>query len=493
MTVAIRTLSGAEDDVSAERRPPLVLDVDQTLVRSDLLLENMISYLRGNPLRVFHLIGWLFQGRAVLKRRLAERVELDPALVPINEELATYATREKKRGRRVYLATAMDEIHARTIAERFAFVDGVVGSDGATNLKGRAKAEFLARRFPNGFDYAGDSPADMPVWEAARRALVVNAAPWIAATLRRRGKSTLVFPRASRLQALFRAARPHQWMKNTLVFVPALLSAQITNSAQAVACLLAFFALGLVASGTYLLNDLWDLPEDRAHWSKRERPLASGRLPIASALVAAPLSIAAGLAIGAWIGGPALLVLLVYLATTLAYSFKLKRVPILDGFTLASLFTLRIALGIATTHVWASPWLLVFSMFLFASLSYAKRYTEVTRALARGQAPSSGRGYIGADAPLLLGLGLATGTGAVLMMVLFLINDAFNRPYANPQWLWVFPAALFLWNARVWLVGQRGELHDDPVVFAIKDRLSWMLGGAMAIAFVFAWMGVPFT
>jgi 4-hydroxybenzoate polyprenyltransferase/phosphoserine phosphatase len=498
MVVAIKTVDRQMDAVVDrgppppvfDRQPPLVLDVDQTLVRSDLLLENMLAYLRGNPLRAFQLLGWLVQGRAVLKRRLAERVELDVMLLPINDDLADYAAHEKERGRRVYLATAMDELHAHVVAARFAFVDGVVGSDGVTNLKGHAKAEFLAARFPDGFDYAGDSRADLPVWEVARRALVVNAPSWIENRLRRQGKPVLVFPRSNRLRALLHTARPHQWAKNLLVFVPALLSAQITDPAAVVACVVAFFALSMVASGTYLLNDLLDLPDDRAHWSKRNRPLASGRLPIVTALTAAALFVAGGLAAGAWIGSSALLVLLVYLATTLAYSFKLKRVPILDGFTLASLFTLRIALGIAATQVWASPWLLVFSMLLFGSLSYAKRYTEVTRAQARGAAPNAGRGYIGDDAPLLLGLGLATGVGSILMMVLFLIHDAFDRPYGNPQWLWTFPAALFLWNARIWLVAQRGELNDDPVVFAIKDRLSWVLAGMMMVAFAFAWTGL---
>jgi 4-hydroxybenzoate polyprenyltransferase len=506
MVVAIKTLNRQTDAVVDQRQPPrvldhqptlvpdheppLVLDVDQTLVRSDLLLENMLAYVRGNPLRGFQLLGWLVQGRAVLKRRLAERVEFDPMLLPINDDLAAYAALESERGRKVYLATAMDELQAHRVAARFAF-NGVVGSDGATNLKGHAKAEFLAARFPDGFDYAGDSRADMPVWEAARRALVVEAPSWIANSLRRRGKPVQVFPRSNRLLALLKAARPHQWAKNLLVFVPALLSAQITDPASVVACAVAFFALSMIASGTYLLNDLLDIPDDRAHWSKRNRPLASGKLPIATALMAAPLFVAGGVAAGAWIGPSALLVLLIYLATTLAYSFRLKRVPILDGFTLASLFTLRIALGIAATQVWASPWLLVFSMLLFGSLSYAKRYTEVTRAMARGAAPNAGRGYVGDDAPVLLGLGLATGVGSILMMVLFLIHDALDRPYGNPQWLWAFPAALFLWNARIWLVSQRGELNDDPVVFAIKDRPSWGLAGVMMVAFAFAWFGLP--
>jgi 4-hydroxybenzoate polyprenyltransferase len=259
------------------------------------------------------------------------------------------------------------------------------------------------------------------------------------------------------------------------------------------ACVVAFVALGLVALGTYLINDLLDVEHDRRHWSKRARPIAAGDLPIGTTIAAAAISISAGLASGAAVGLGVLATLMAYLVLTLAYSVRLKRLPIVDVTVLAILFTLRIAVGIAVAGVFASPWLLVFSMALFASLSIAKRYTEIQRTAIKGEAEVPGRGYITADAPLVLGLGLATATTSVVILVLFLIFDAFGRDvYSDPQWLWLFPIIIFLWIGRIWLICQRGDLNDDPVVFALRDRQSLVLGALSAIAFSFALFGTPF-
>jgi 4-hydroxybenzoate polyprenyltransferase len=281
-------------------------------------------------------------------------------------------------------------------------------------------------------------------------------------------------------------------VKNTLIFVPAVLSGTITDPATAIGCAFAFLALGLVAVGTYLVNDLLDVAHDRRHWSKRFRPIAAGDLPIGAAISAAGVSIVAGLAIGAAVGLGVLASLAAYLVLTLAYSIHLKRLPIVDVTVLATLFTLRIMVGIAAAKVFASPWLLVFSMALFASLSIAKRYTEIQRAAIKGEAYVPGRGYITADAPLVLGLGLATGTASVVILVLFLIFDALERDiYGNPHWLWLLPVFIFLWLGRIWLICQRGELDDDPVIFALKDRQSLILGALSAVAFGVALLGAP--
>ncbi len=471
---------------------PLVLDLDECLIRTDLLFETALAYVRVNPLRIFQIVGWALRGRAHLKRRLAEAVSLDLSSLPANEKLVNFARAESQRGRTIYLATAADELLAIRIAMGFPFIGGVIGSNGDDNLKGKTKADFLAQRFPDGFDYAGDSAADMAVWQKARRAIVVNASPAIERAAAALQMPVTVIAREPRLLALVKSLRLHQWAKNTLVFVAAILSGEITQAATAISVVGAFFALGLVASGTYLINDLWDLPNDRRHRSKRNRPLASGSLSIAAAIAASIVLIITGMAITMAIGLGTFATVAIYLVVTLAYSMALKRVPILDGFVLASLFTLRIAIGIATAGVYASPWLLVFSMFLFASLSFAKRHTEVALITKPDATPVNGRGYIAADVPLLLGLGLATGTASILIMVLYLINDAFAREfYGNAHWLWALPAVLFLWISRIWLVGQRGQLDDDPVAFAVKDRLSIMLGGAVGTAFVFAWAGIP--
>jgi 4-hydroxybenzoate polyprenyltransferase len=285
--------------------------------------------------------------------------------------------------------------------------------------------------------------------------------------------------------------RPHQWAKNALVFVPLILAGLVSHVDAVYATACAFLALGLVASSTYLVNDIWDLADDRSHWSKRNRPLASGRLPLATALTAVPIGLFAGLAVASLAGPATVAVVLIYLAVTLLYSFALKRIPVLDGFVLASLFTLRLGAGIVASGAPPSPWLLVFAMFLFASLSFAKRHTEVARVIERGGTEVRGRGYKAMDLPLIMGIGMATGVAAVLIMVLYIINDAFRQSfYGNTAWLWGFPSILFLFVCRIWLKCGRGELHDDPVAFAVTDRPSLALGAALMVCFALAWSGV---
>ncbi|MEA2907902.1 MAG: hypothetical protein QOI12_5289 [Alphaproteobacteria bacterium] len=290
------------------------------------------------------------------------------------------------------------------------------------------------------------------------------------------------------LLALLQSLRIYQWAKNLLIFVPLVLAGRSGSIEAWTSCLLGFIALGVLASSTYLANDIWDLPHDRRHWSKCERPLARGDLPIALARAVVPLGVVLSLALALAIDRGTIWTLLVYVALTLAYSLRLKRVPILDVFLLAVLFTLRLVYGIQLADVPASPWLLVFSMSLFLSLSLAKRQTEVGRNGALGRDGVDGRGYIAKDAPLLFGMGLATAAGAVLIMVLYLIHEAFaTNFYHRPLILWCLPAILFLWLGRIWLLVGRDAVDDDPLWFALRDNVSLILGTAMALAFLAAW------
>lgn len=474
---------------SAEQKlAPLAVDVDGTLVRGDLLAETVLAYLRGNPLRIFLLLAWLIRGKAVLKRKLAERVELDPSVLPVNEELIALIEAERAKGREVHLATAADAIAAAKLAQRFGFVDGVIASDGVTNLKGPAKARALTERFPDGFIYAGDTTADLPVWRASKGAIVVEAAPRTAAAVATTTPVFAVLPRRSGgWRVVAKAMRVHQWAKNALVAVPLILGGKAFDLASWMEVAAGFLLLGLLASSTYVLNDLWDINDDRRHWTKKNRPFASGKLPIKFGLVAAPIGMVVALAGALMINVPTFLAFSAYLATTLAYSLRVKRIMILDAFTLASLFTLRLVIGITLVTVPASPWLLIFSMFLFASLSLAKRHTEILKVIEAGKDSASGRGYVAADGPVLIALGAASGMSAVLVMVLYLINEAFLAGfYTTPAMLWAFPCALFVWLGRVWTTSGRGELNDDPVVFALKDKASLMLGAGMGVAFLAA-------
>jgi 4-hydroxybenzoate polyprenyltransferase/phosphoserine phosphatase len=482
----------APDGRAADAATPLLIDLDHALIRTDLLMESALAYLAPNPFRLVHLAFWMVRGVAHLKQKLAEAVSLDPELIPVNEKVVELALEAKRDGRPVYLVTAGDEEFARDVAKRVQCFDGVVSDDGDKDLTGPQRAALVSERFSGAYDYVGHSAADLHVWRNAREIVAVAPDTSTRREFQALDKPTTVIEGKSRLRALVKAARLHQWVKNTLIFVPAVLSGTITDPATAIRCAFAFLALGLIAVGTYLVNDLLDIDHDRRHWSKRFRPIAAGDLPIGTAIAAAAVSIAAGLAIGAVVGLGVLASLTTYLVLTLAYSIHLKRLPIIDVTVLATLFTLRIAIGIAAAGVLASPWLLVFSMALFASLSIAKRYTEIQRAATKGSADVPGRGYITADAPLVLGLGLATGTASVVILVLFLIFDALERNiYGNPHWLWLFPVIIFLWLGRIWLICQRGELNDDPVIFAIRDRQSLILAALSAAAFGLALFGTP--
>jgi 4-hydroxybenzoate polyprenyltransferase len=292
------------------------------------------------------------------------------------------------------------------------------------------------------------------------------------------------------MRELARSLRLHQCVKNLLVFVPVVLGGRLSDRAEALNILLTFVALTCVASGTYLINDIWDRPEDRKHWSKRYRPIAAGRLAVGSALCAALLLIGLGVLLGILVSWKTGGMVLLYLAVTLAYTLKLKAVPFVDGLVLASLFTIRLGIGAVAVNVPPSPWLFVFSMFLFASLSYAKRHTEIVKAIARRAEQPNGRGYRSGDAPMMLTVGLSSGIGAVTIMVLYIVEEAFRSSfYGSTGWLWGFPPLVFLFVMRVWLLSARGEMSDDPVAFAVKDPTSLALSGLLLLCFGFAWLG----
>lgn len=303
------------------------------------------------------------------------------------------------------------------------------------------------------------------------------------AALPHRGSPLLI------LGALAQSLRPHQCVKNLIVFVPVILGGRLTDLTEVTDTSVAFVALSLVASGTYLVNDIWDIADDQKHWSKRHRPIASGRLSAAIGLAAALVMIPAGVLIGTLLSWATGGMLLLYLAVTLCYTLRLKAIPFLDGLTLATLFTIRLGIGAVAADVPPSPWLFVFSMFLFSSLSYAKRYTELARAILLQDKHMNGRGYRLIDAPMVLTVGLATGIGAVMIMVLYIVEEAFRSSfYGSTSWLWGFPPLVFLFVVRIWLVSSRGEMNDDPVAFAIKDRICIALLGLLLVCFGFAWL-----
>lgn len=476
----------------SDQAPPLVLDLDGTLLRTDSLIEQALAYIRYNPLGILTLIAWVFSGRVALKERLAAAVDLDPSTLPLNEDVVAYAEQESAKGRKVVLATAAHQQTAHLFKDQFPFISEILATSSSGNLKGKAKGETLAKRFPQGFDYAGDSPADVAVWKHAQNAITVGAS---SSTVRKAKKVSNVvqeFPRPKVLKAFIKCLRPHQWAKNILVAVPAVLSGRITDPSTILPLVMTFFALSLTASATYVFNDIWDLQDDRQHWTKKRRPFASGTLSLPVGVAGAFVCFAAGLTLALLAGPEVLQWVLIYVVVTLTYSLWLKRKVILDALALGSLFTLRLVAGMVTVAAVPSPWLFVFSMFIFTSLAFAKRHTEIARVIDKGGFWINGRGYRASDLPLVLAAGVASSIAAVLVMTLYIIEDAHKQIFIkNGDWLWFLPPLVFLIASRIWIFCQRGELDDDPVFFAVKDRVCMAYAGLTAVCFGLAWFGVP--
>jgi 4-hydroxybenzoate polyprenyltransferase len=435
----------------------------------------MLRHLRRKPLDLFNLPVWALAGRAQFKQRFVEALTQDDInALPVTDDIVRLAQREGEKGRKVILATAANQVIADMVAARFSFISEVLASNATENFKGAAKAERLEQLYPDGFIYAGDSKADLDVWRKAKGAIVVERGDALSARARKTTRVVAsIRPGARRRSILRRAMRLHQWAKNGLVFVPLVLGGQFFSPQAWLAAMLAFFAMSLLASGTYLANDMWDLAEDRRHWSKKKRPLASGQLSLARGLALMGGCGLTAFLLAALDGRGAVAALGFYLLMSLLYSYKLKREPIIDVLLLAGMFTMRLVLGQVVTGVALSPWLLVFSMFVFLSLSLIKRHTEVARMIDHGHKKMLGRGYLAGDAPMLLALGVASSMGAVLIMILYLIEEAFQASfYRHSAMLWGFPIIVFLFLGRIWLLCQRNEIHDDPVAFALKDRVS---------------------
>ena len=464
------------------QRTPLCVDLDGTLVRTDMLLETLLLLLKKNPLYLFMLGVWLRRGKAHLKQEITRRVEIDPASLPYNEPLIAYLREERAKGRTLVLATAADRRIAERIAEHVGLFDEVVASEGGVNRAGGGKLEILRERYGS-FAYAGNAEVDLKVWRGAAEAVVVSPSRSLADRARSVTNVSHVFaePAKPTWQLIVKAARLHQWAKNALLFVPLVTAHQIFNAQLLGQAALAFVAFGLCASSVYLTNDMLDLAADRRHHRKRFRPFASGALPLKLGFAVTPLFLLAGLAVALLLPPTFFLLLVGYLILTVSYSFYIKQVALLDVILLAGLYTVRIVGGAAATLIVVSPWLLAFSMFFFLSLAFVKRFSELRALHAQGDTNAKARGYVVGDLEQLASLGAASGYISVLVMALYISSDAVMMLYSVPGALWLICPLMLYWISRVWLLARRGEMHDDPVVFALKDRVSYAVGISVAL------------
>jgi 4-hydroxybenzoate polyprenyltransferase/phosphoserine phosphatase len=468
---------------------PLVVDLDGTLIKTDTLYEAFAEGLRTRPLKTLLKLLKLPLGVAAFKAAMMRDTTVDLDVLPLNDEVIAYVRAERAKGRPVWLVSAADQSIVEAIATRVGLFDRSIGSDGRINNKGVRKADLLQSLAPDGFEYIGDSNADMKVWAKAKAAAHVGGGEGRKHTLQQRGIAVTASFKSTKggLKAWRKALRLHQWAKNAMMFIAPILGLRLFDISTFLSVLAGFVCMGVMASGTYLLNDLLDLSADRRHHSKSRRPFAAGRLPLVQGLLAAPLLILGGLVAGAAVSPLFGVAMAIYLVTTLAYSFGLKRVPLFDTMILAFLFTIRLIMGGVLAGVVVTQWLLVFSMFLFFSLSLAKRHVEVLRKAEAGITRSAGRGYEARDASLTLGLGLASATATPVILALYIIGEAGpSGLYDQPQFLWGAPVMLTIWLCRVWLLANRAELDDDPVSFAVKDPLSLAIGAGLAVFFAIA-------
>ena len=478
-------------EAMSDRPIPLCVDLDGTLVRTDMLHETTLELAKRAPLSLVRVPGWLAQGKAAMKHRISEIVEVEAAHLPYRREVLDLIETARAQGRPIVLATASTTRIAQAVAGHLGLFDMVLSSDADTNLSAEAKAERLVAVFgERGFDYVGNDDADLPVWRRARRVIVVSGNDRLHAKAGVGGQDVdrIAIPRAT-MALWFKALRPHQWLKNLLVLVPLLAGHKAGDGGLLVNALLAFVAFSLAASSVYIVNDLVDLPSDRRHHRKHKRPFASGALPVAGGIVAAPLVLLAAVAVALFLPLPFLGVLGFYLVLTGLYSFWLKRQVLVDVMLLAGLYTLRIIAGSAATGIVPSFWLLAFSMFIFLSLALVKRHQELHQSQDDGTL-LAGRGYMRSDLPALLALGAGSGLMSVMVLALYVDTPVVAASYREPVWLWLVPPVMLYWVGRLWMKAQRGEIHDDPVVFAVGDRQSQVIAvaiGAIAYAATIGW------
>jgi len=451
--------------------------LDGTLILTDTLHELVIRLLREKPHLILALPIWLLSGKAALKQKITASIDLDIERLPFNKELINWIHSQKKLGRKLVLCTASDKAIAKKIATYLNLFDEVIASNGKINIAGKNKADTLVEKFgEKGFDYVGNSLVDLFVWRHSKKGIVVNGTKRTAQEARLVTDVELHIPKKKNdLFIWMKVLRLHQWIKNILIFVPIFTAHIHLTKYDWINLSIAFLSFSLCASAIYVINDLFDLESDRAHVTKQHRPFASGYVSIFSGIVITTTLLIASLLLAYIIEGSFFIWLLVYLVLTTAYSWGLKRLIIVDCITLATLYTLRIAAGAAVLSLTISFWLLTFSVFLFLSLAFIKRFAELQANLSKGVKNVHGRSYLSTDIPSIHLFGVASGYTSILVLALYINSENVSKLYLTPELIWAGVPLLLFWISWMWLQAQRGLMHEDPIVFAIKDKTSLLI------------------
>ena len=470
----------------------IAVDLDGTLTWTDTLHESILGLVHKKPFILFLLPFWLIKGIAHLKLKVADNFILDVSTLPYNLPFIDWLREQRANGKKIILCSAANERVAHAVSKHLDLFDDVIASDANTNMKSIIKRNSLEERFGfKKYDYAGNSKADIEVWAGARRAILVNTSD----SVNKKAKQVISISRTFSSESVMfsdwiKALRIHQWLKNLLLFIPLLAAHQVGNVQSLYVLLIAFISFSLCASSIYITNDLLDLESDRQHPQKKYRPFASAKLPITIGVAIALLLICLGIKLGMMVGTDFLNMLFLYILIAFAYSFVLKRLIFFDCFTLASLYTIRIIAGGAAVSLTPSFWLLGFSIFIFLSLAFVKRYVELLVLEKDFKSVAQGRGYKVSDAGLLVKLGISFGYISTLFVALYMQSENVVSLYEEPIAIWLLIPILLFWVSWLWLKAQRGEMQDDPIIFVLKDMVSLLVTGLIFVILVYAANGI---
>lgn len=474
---------------NANNNIPLVVDLDGTLIKSDILLESFYAAIRSSPKVIVQAPFWLLSGKAYLKIQLAKHAIIDPKVLPYHSKFLAHLQEEHRQGRTLVLATASLKKYADDIAAHLGIFKEVLATEEGVNLKGKNKRKVLIEKYgEKGFDYAGDSSADLHIFSHARKAIVVCASNSTLTEAKRTADVAQVFGPDSKasLKTYVKAMRIYQWVKNSLLFVPLLTSHNWDDSSVPFQMLAGFLSFGMCASGGYIFNDLLDLTSDRYHPRKKNRPFASGDISIWQGSAMLVFLQLCGLALAFWLNPMFFWVMALYCSISLAYTLHLKTYVLIDVLILASLYTFRIVAGTILAEAPLSFWLFCFSIFIFFSLALVKRCSELITLSKTNRVYAGGRDYSVSDNDYLREMGISSGYMSILIVALYINSPDVALLYKNPKVLWLICPVLFYWVSRLWLKTGRGEMHDDPIVYSIKDRGSRFVLAAIVIIVLLA-------
>ena len=463
---------------------PLCVDLDGTIIATDSLAESLLVIMKINPLMLFLLPFWVLMGKYYLKSKIEKYSKITPEKLPYRAKVLEYINLEKAKGRKILLVTASMPTIADKISDYLGIFDEVMASKDNINLRAENKAKELVRRFgEKGFDYIGDSKADLPVWKSANKAILVNPKKSVLRKARKFGNVGTVFQsHDSKFLAILKEIRVYQWVKNILLFLPMILAHQVFDLEIIKNTSISFIAFSLMASFVYVLNDLLDVEADRIHPRKRNRPIAAGRISIFQAFFMIPILFFSSIGISAYfLNFEFSIALLIYVITNILYSFNLKKIMILDIIILASLYTLRLIAGALAGGILISPWLIEFSIFFFFSLAAVKRYSELLILKDTNQTSIKRRGYLVGDIDVVRNFGIISGYLSVMIIAFYVHGQEVVKLYHHPEFLWMISPVLLYWISRVWLIAHRGKMNDDPIVFTGKDPVSWVIGFLVAL------------